>query len=104
MSENIHQEYLSRGYRADRVIPDSRIEEGLSKLALEIAKGYFLDARICSADIALAGEHMIPTEPSHIVYAKISPKHPSEVKSRRTKQPYVHLCRMDLADGRTVRL
>jgi len=104
MSENIHKEYLSRGYRAERVIPDSRIDEGLSKLALEIAKGYFLDTRICSADIALAGERMIPAEPSHIVYAKISPKHPSEAESGRTKKHSVHLCCIDTVDERTVRL
>ena len=104
MNKSIHQDMLGKGYRAERVIPDSHLAEGLAKLAVDVARDYFLSTRICPADVALSGEHMIPSEPSHIVYTKISPKHPSEVNCRRTKRPYVHFCCMDLADGRTVRL
>jgi len=101
---DIHQGLKGAGYRADRVIPDSVIAEGLAKLVVDIARDYFSSVRIVPASIALSGEGINPREPAHIVYAKYSKRHPAEVESRKTKKPYVLLCSIDTDDGITVRL
>lgn len=74
MSEykNLHERLLEEGYVTEAIIEDKNLCDGLTALALEVARGKYKSVRLLPANILLAekknAEEMLISEPSQVVY------------------------------------
>lgn len=86
VEKTLNYELCEKGYETLRIIKNAQLPEDLSGVMLDYARGKYTDVRVVPAEIALAGSHLLPRDPSHVVYVKYNERHPSyEDKEHRVR-------------------
>lgn len=78
-----------KGFEFHNLITTSEFPERMVQLSVEMARGWYSDLRVVPSDVALDGSEWKLKEPAHLVYVKISRKHPDYAERN---EPHVTLC------------
>ena len=77
----LNSRLIGKGYRIEGYVPVN-VPEKVSEFLFDIARGYFRHYQIIPTEVALEGSEWQPEHPGHILYTRISNKHPDYKKRK----------------------